>query len=215
MKFHQTILFDPLSDLFGGGGSSSSATTTNQQVGAEGNSGPVFGAITIKGNKASNTKSKKATGSKGSTAQAPSTSTSGLPGVDTSTAGNLNISVVSGDTVAEQNTTTIAQGSIQSQNDLAMASIAAQNSLAESVLGVANNIAGASFGFASQTQTQLAQNVSDTMQAAQNLAAVGVAPQDAGSLISPTGGVAVQSGGITNFLLLAGIVVGVLALMKD
>lgn len=230
MNYRSSILRDPLSDLFGGGGgSNSTATTTNQQVGAEGNSGPVFGAITIKGNSAKSaatiSKSKAAkkpsTGgaiftSQGSPANAPSTGGGAGPAGDTNDtstgAGNLEINVTTSDVNADNNLATTAQGSILAQNELAENSIAAQNTLAQDTLTVSANLASKALDFASSTQGSLEQNASDTLQAGQNFAALndGANPQP---LVSPTGGAAVNTK-TTNLLLMASIAVTVILIFK-
>jgi hypothetical protein len=244
MNFRPNILRNPLSDLFGGGGGSqSTASTTNQQVGAEANSGPVFGAISTKGGAIKQTQSNKTTRAETkaanqaarsaknnpSSATAPETMTAtAAPSVDMSQSatgpstsdagggsGNVNISVVSGDSVAEQHTTDIATTSITNSNTLAGASIDAQNKLALAALGTASNISALSFGLAAQSSAQSAQNSSDVAQAGQNLAAIGIGTQAAEDLISPTGGEAVQQPNYSKLILALSVAGFLVTLFKE
>lgn len=196
-----------------GGGSSSTASTTNQQVGAEGNSGPTFGAITVSKNTASTktTKAGKAPKApKGSAAQAPSADSG-----DVASAGNLSITTTTSDAQADQNLATTAQGSILAQNQLASAALDEQNQLALATLATASGIAGSSFQLAESSQASSAQNSSDVAQAGENLAAIGIGTQQASALISPTGGAATQTNSkATNLLLLASIAVTVILIFK-
>lgn len=178
--WHRGSLFDS---------SSSTATETNQQVGAEGNTAPVFGAITTKGNKASST-STATSGGRGSAASrnrrigstaGSGTSTSSEAAGTTpasgggggasaapalSGSGNVQLNLTSSDTQADTNLTTIAEGSIVAQNELANNSIAAQNALAGATLQVANNALADSFGFAVTAQQAASNATTQSLQAA-------------------------------------------------
>jgi len=230
------ILLDPLSSLLGGGGSSSSATTSNQQVGAEGNSGPVFGAITLKGNSAKSNASNsrgggKGRGRKGASASATASAVPMTAGTATASpqaapassgSGNLNISVVSGDSVAEQDNANISSTSISSANQLATASIGAQNALATNSIIAQNNLAGAvvglaqdvshqAFQFAGQSQQLASDNANNVLQSGNNFAGL----YDGGNpngIISPVSTPPAQN--TTNVLLLIGAVIAGIALFE-
>jgi hypothetical protein len=218
--------------------SSTTAQETNQQVGAEGNSGPVFGAITIKGNKASTTKQTKAQkkaakAAAASPASTPSAGDASAGDALSSGAGNLNISVVSSDVNADDNLASIAGESIVAQNNLATNSIAAQNNLAITsegdntnlagysiaaqnnlalaTLGQAGQLASASLALASQSETQSNTSANNVAQAGENFAALssGANPN---ALISPTGGVAAQNS--NDWVWLAVLAVAALLILK-
>lgn len=205
--------------------SSTQASTTNQQVGAEGNQGPVFGAITIKGNKSASTKTKTSSGGSGghsaeSMALNPSAG-NGTPGNVTSSTGNLNISVVSSDVNADNNLASIAGESILAQNNLANNSMVAQNNLALSALGTASQLASASLGLAEQSESQSQNNAmqlasmsnasaNSIEQAGENFAALNDGA-DPNGVVAP---ISQDNGKLTNILIVASIAVTVLLLFK-
>jgi hypothetical protein len=170
-----------------GDSSSSTSSATNEQVGAEGTSGPVFGAITTKGgtvststrNTASATTKSTAKTVKGTTSakggkksknSATTGSTAASVAPDTTSggagSGNVNISTTTSDPQAIASITQVSEGSIAAQNELAqgaynLATTALQSAQNFAVLA-ATSVPPASSG--GQTQNAVAQQIAQPLQ---------------------------------------------------